>query len=186
MKIIVVELEDLDNPPEGLKALLASRKLQQTITKEGTTAMDSNKILAKLLKIAANQQKMIEKLAQQADPTTLEVGEQPAAPAINVAPPATSLEYTKPTTAGAAILAKVTDPNKSNIPMPMGLAIEDGTLYWFTRNKMEQPKMLALHESLKNAIVAAKKEFGTLFPDLNTVRAIKYRSFSAGELTVGQ
>jgi hypothetical protein len=77
--------------------------------------MDSKKIIAKLIKIAQNQQKIIEKLAQQnTDIVGLEGGKSPGAPA---QPPAQSLPvggaHVNPKYAVPALIQK--DPHLSKV-----------------------------------------------------------------------
>jgi hypothetical protein len=88
--VLVVEVDDLSALPPDLKKIVGAAEPKEQLTKEGTT-MDDKAIIAKLLKIARNQQKIIEKLAQNQDPNqvTVDVGAQTPAPPVNPSPPPT-------------------------------------------------------------------------------------------------
>jgi hypothetical protein len=129
--------------------------------------MDSKEIIAKLIKIAKSQQKVIEKLSQTVVPNA---SQSPTTPT-------TQLTHNAPKTFQAAILEKMTDPNKVNIPATVGMSINGDTLTWFTRNRLQQAEMVNLQKNII-AAVGAVKQTGA-FPDLQEVKAVKYQPFDA-------
>jgi hypothetical protein len=150
-------------------------------------SMDSKKIIAKLFRIAKNQQKIIEKLAQQnTDITGLEGGHAaaPAAP-----PPVTSVKSTR--VSGdykTALLNAMTDPDKSLIPVGAGgFSIEGDTLFWFAKN-LSMPKnkdqLVKLHQDIIKAFTQIKS--GGQFPDFNKVTKVQFRPFQQSNWQVGQ
>ena len=150
--------------------------------------MNDKEVIAKLIKIAHTQQQIIAKLAQNQDPNqvTVDVGPQRAARAVNPDPPPTSLSAAKPASISAAIMSKLTDANKDQIPMPIGLEVDGDTLYWFTRNKMQPTAMNALHKDIVKATKTVQKEFGNLFPESKYITSCQYRPFRTAPMIVGQ
>jgi len=154
-KVIEITMPSINDPhiPSVFRA-----KLNQKLTKASETyninkrgsAMDSKKIIEKLVKIANSQQKIINRLAQQVAQT-------------GVIPTAGTADAASQQLSSAQKIFNLLKMDNSvpgvadKIPMGAGgLTVEDGNVYYFTRNKADATP--ALKAAVLRAVMAAKNK----------------------------